>query len=126
MKRLWIGVVLLAALLLAGILMTGAFRLYFRSLSQNLDLAAAAAMKEDWVKAEEGTAQAKKAWERKRNLIAAVADHEPVEEMDNLFAQLEFAGAQQETYEFTALCCQVASLAKAFVDSQSIQWWNLL
>lgn len=98
----------------------------FRPLTQKMDAAAAAAAAEDWETASALSNRAKAEWEQIRNRIAAVADQDPLEEMDSLFSQLELMEGLQATNEFVSLCCQIARLAEAFSDSQSIQWWSLL
>lgn len=126
MKRLWIGVVLLLVLLIAGITLTVSYDRTFRPLTQKMDEAAAAAVAGDWQLAAALSEEAGTAWSNLRNRIAAVADQSLLEEMDSLFAQMELMKRLQATNEFTILCCQLARLAEAFADSQSIQWWSLL
>ena len=126
MKRLWIGIGFLAVILLIGTGITLAFEQLHKPLSDTLQQASEAAMAEDWEKASALTKSAKADWEKCREFTAAVADHEPLEEMDALFAQLEVLARQQETTDFAALSAQLARMAQAMADSQSISWWNLV
>lgn len=126
MKRLWIGAILLAVLLLMGIVLTVSFERLHRPLAQKVDSAAAAAAAGDWERADVLISQTKAEWEHFRNFTAAVADHEPLEEMDSLFSQLESLLQLREKDEFVAGCRQLARLAEAIADSQSIKWWSLL
>ena len=126
MKRLWIGIGFLAVILLIGTGITLAFEQLHKPLSDTLQQASEAAMAEDWEKASALTKSAKADWEKCREFTAAVADHEPLEEMDALFAQLEVRARQQETTDFAALSAQLARMAQAMADSQSISWWNLV
>ena len=112
MKRLSIGIVFLSVILAIGICVTAAFTALHKPLSDTLQQASEAAISEDW--------------ERYRAFTAAVADHEPLEEMDAMFAQLEVLARQRETSDFAALSAQLSRMAQAMADSQSISWWNLL
>ena len=126
MKRMWIGLALLVTVLAIGTVLTVTFDRLHRPLAEKLDAAAAAAMTEDWEMAEKLTKDAKRDWEKCRDFTAAVADHEPLEEIDSLFSQLTVLAALQEQDEFAAACAQLARLAEAMADSQRLTWWSLL
>lgn len=126
MKRLWIGVGFLAAILIIGIFITLAFSRLHIPISDALNQASEAAIAEDWEKATALTESARADWEKFRGFTAAVADHEPLEEIDAMFAQLTVLAQQQETAEFAALSAQLARQAQAMADSQSISWWNVV
>lgn len=126
MKRLYIGAALLAVMLAAGICLTAVFTGIHGPLSEQLQEAQAAAVAGDWEKAADLTARAREKWEKYRHFTAAVADHEPLEEMDSLFARLEVLCQLREEDEFAADCAQLARLADAMAESQRINWWNLL
>lgn len=126
MKRLWIGVALLVTVLAVGIGLTVAFDRLHRPMSEQLELASAYALEEDWDKAVTLAREAKAAWEKCRCFTAAVADHEPLEEIDGLFAQLEVWEKIREPEEYAATCAQLARLAEAMADSQQVTWWSLL
>ena len=126
MKRLWIGIVFLSVILAIGICVTAAFTALHKPLSDTLQQASEAAISEDRERVSALTGRAKVDWERFRAFTAAVADHEPLEEMDAMFAQLEVLARQRETSDFAALSAQLSRMAQAMADSQSISWWNLL
>ena len=126
MKRLYIGAALLAVMLAAGICLTAIFNSIHEPLSAQLQEAQAAAVAGDWEKAADLTARSREKWEKYRHFTAAVADHEPLEEMDSLFARLEVLCQLREEDEFAADCAQLARLADAMAESQRINWWNLL
>lgn len=126
MKRLWIGVALLAAVLVIGIALTVTFEKLHRPLAEKLEAAGWAALDENWEKAEVLTEEARADWQKLRHFTAAVADHEPLEEMDVLFARLQVGLRQRDVTNFAALCRQLAALAAAVADSQAVTWWNLL
>ena len=126
MKRLYIGAGLLAVMLAAGIFLTGAFNAIHEPLQDQLQQAQTAAAAGDWQKAGDLTKQAKEKWEASRHFVAAVADHEPLEEMDSLFARLEVLCLLREEDEFAADCAELARLCEAMAESQRVTWWSLL
>ena len=126
MKRQWIGLGLLLAVLTVGIVLTVAFRRLHEPIAEKLDTASEAALAEDWGRADALASQAVGDWKNFRRFTAAVADHEPLEEMDSLFAQLEVWQRLREPEEFAAACVYLAELARAMADSQQLTWWNLL
>lgn len=124
MKRFVLGVTLLAALLMgslavgrgveqAGLPVVG-------ELKQALSLAGAGAG-EAALRAVE---QAKAQWDRGWQFVAAFADHEPLEEVDDLFAAL--SAYLPDSEEFKAYCGQIIQRAEAVIRDQSLNWWNLL
>lgn len=126
MKRLWIGVALLALLLAVGVYLTAAFEALHRPLADKMEAASAAAIAGDWEKAMALTDEARADWKRIRHFTAAVADHEPLEEMDSLFSRLEILGKLELRADFAAECRRLACLAEAIAESQAVTWWNLL
>ncbi|MBQ2893544.1 MAG: DUF4363 family protein [Oscillospiraceae bacterium] len=126
MKRLWIGVGFLIGMLVLGIFLTLRFDRIHTPLSEDLQEAAELAMAQDWEKATALTRQARADWSRYRKFIAAVADHEPLEKMEYLLDQLEVYGQTHRTADFSAICVELAALADAMLESQSLSWWNFL
>lgn len=126
MKRLWIGVGFLIGMLALGIFLTLRFDRIHTPLSEDLQEAAELAMAQDWEKATALTRQARADWSRYRKFIAAVADHEPLEKMEYLLDQLEVYGQTRRTADFSAICVELAALADAMLESQSLSWWNFL
>ena len=70
--------------------------------------------------------QAKNLWQSKRKAVAAVADHTPMDEIDNLFAELEVYAKANEQVHFASCCSQLASLLRAVTDAHTLNWWNIL
>ena len=126
MKRLWIGVALLAVLLIGGIGSTIAIEHFHHSLAQRLDSTAAAALEEDWPRAQALLRQCRNRWLHCRNFVAAGVSHEPIEEIDNLYDQLDIYLRRRDSMGF-ALCCRTLRHRTADLgEAQSINWWNLL
>jgi len=126
MRRLWIGVGFLIAMLAVAILLTVLFDRIHTPLSEDLRQASQLAMEGDWEKATALTGQARADWSKYRELIAAVADHEPLEKMENLLEQLDVYAQQRRTADFSAMCVELAAMADAMLESQQLTWWNFL
>jgi flagellar basal body-associated protein FliL len=125
-QRFWIGIIVLAVILVLGILTMLLFSHIHHPLAQQLRESAAAAQAENWEKATALAENARAEWEQYRYLISASADHEPLEQMEYLLDQLEVYAADRQKADFAALCIRLANLAEAMADTQQIRWWNLL
>ena len=126
MKRLWLGVGLLLVLLAAGITVTRVMDNIHTPISEKMAQAAEAARTDDLEKANLLIGQAKSDWDRCRNFSAAVADHEPMEQIDGLFAAAQLYGILHENEDCAAACARLAALTQAMGESHSFTWWNLL
>ena len=126
MKRLWIGVGFLIVILAIAIALTVLFDRIHTPLSADMEEAAALAIRQDWEKATALTQRARADWTQYRELIAAVADHEPLERMEYLLDQLPMYAQLRRTGDFAATCVELSSLADAMLESQSLTWWNFL
>lgn len=126
MKRLAIGVGLLVIMLPLGIWVSGKFSAVYNPMAELLDQAGAAAQGGNWDTATARLAQAKTLWGQWHHFSAAVADHEPLEEMEAIFGELESCLQLRSTAKFAVLCRELSALAKAMAESQSISWWALL
>lgn len=126
MKRLWIGVALLLVLLAAGMLSTFAMGRFHHSQARRLEAAASAALESDWEQTQEILHQCRSRWLRFRNCIAAGASHEPIEEIDSLYSQLDIYLRHRDTTGFALCCTSLRHRTEALGEAQSINWWNLL
>ncbi len=126
MKRLWIGIGILIVLLAAGTFLSWGLPQIQNEMAQTLDLARVAMESDDWQSAISLANSAKDLWERSRHFVASVVDHEPLEEMDSLFSELEvYARARIET-GYASVCAQLAHLCEAIGESQQLRWWSFL
>ena len=89
MNRSKIGAWLLLALLVLGVASSWGMGRFSGPIQAQVAQAGDAALAGDWENAETLARQARVRWERYRNFCAALADHEPMEHIDGLFAQLE-------------------------------------
>ena len=125
MKKLWVAVAVLAVLLVLGIVSTIVMEQVHGELSEALGQAALLS-ETDWETANALADSARAKWEKSSHLIAALADHEPLEELDGLFAELAVYQRHADQRCFAAVCVRIASLAEMLQESHSPYWWNLL
>ena len=126
MKRMWIGVGLLAAVLIVGIWTMGQLEQIHQNAAKDLENAAENALEGDWNMALALAARAEKNWGKKRTLTAALSDHAPMENAESLFAQLKISAKLRNEESFATLCSCLASQLKALGESQSFNLRNLL
>ena len=126
MGRLWIGVGILVVLLAVGIGLLWGSSMYFEELSQDLEQAGELALAGNWQAAEEKAEKGREKWEQYRRFWASFTDHEPVEQMQNLFSQLELYQARQLEVDFAAICRNLVHLAEAIDEAHGLRWWSVL
>lgn len=125
-KHFWFGVALMAALLALSVGITGFMTAIHTPSQQALDKACQAAVQDNPQQAQALAAQAKERWQRFRSLSAAVADHDPIEETDRLFAQLDVYAHTGDWTEFAVCCAQLSKQVQAIIQAHMPAWWNLL
>lgn len=126
MAKGWLGAGLLTACLLLGLVLSVVADRACLPAESLLEQAAQSSTEGDL---EEGIRLAQKAqsqWKTQWNTIAAMADHEPMDEVDALFAQLETYANTGETPHFIACCKELARRIRAFADIHRFTWWNVL
>ena len=126
MRRLWIGLGFLVVILTVALVLSLSFARIHEPLSQGLRQAEELSREGDWPQARQTLEQCRGQWQKMRNFVAAVADHEPLEELETCLEELRVLGELEESVEFGALCARAASLADAMGNSQAVTWWNLL
>ncbi len=126
MKRFVIGILTLALLLGAGIAVSSLFSRIHQPAAETLAQASASAATGDWEQATRCFHAARQHWEDHRRFTAAFADHEPMEEIDGLFAQGTIYAQIRDDSRFPALCVQLSQLTQAMADSHRLAWWTLL
>ncbi len=126
MNRLWIGIGILVILLAMGIGMLCISRNFYEEFADGLEQAGELALAGNWSAAGEKAAQSKEKWERYRRFWSSFSDHEPVEQMQALFSQLELYKERQREVDFAAVCRNLVHLAEAIDESHSLRWWSIL
>ena len=77
---------------------------------------------EDWPGAAGSISRAREEWEDHRTFVAALADHQPLEDIECLFAMLEAYAREQDETEFQAAC---ADLSRRILAVKEAQEFNL-
>ena len=125
MKRSFVGVLLLIALLLVGIVVQNKMEQMHRPVARLLDLSAQSALSGDWDGARSLSGGASDRWQQSWKFSAAFADHEPMEEIDSLFSRMEVFSGEEDGPEFAAACRELARRIDAMADAHVLNWWNL-
>lgn len=126
MKRIYLGLGILAILLCVALLVSAVMDRLHAPIAQDLQDAALAAKNGDWESAATLAGSAADRWQHCKRFTAALADHSPMDDMEGLFAELEVYLQQREMPHFAATCRHLAYLAGAMGDNHAMSWWNLL
>ncbi len=103
MKRCIFGAVLLVAVGLTCLWAGAALNRFTEPVCRNLERAQEAALAEDWDRAAAHALAAETAWEGKWHGLASAADHTPLEDIDDLFAQLSLCRRMEKKEDFPKL-----------------------
>ncbi len=126
MKRMWIGIGLLAVVLIGGVWSGKRMMNTHLPCAEDLEHAAACAMAEDWGSAGALAEKARDTWQQNRKISASVTDHEPMDEIDAIFEELEVYRAREETAAYSAGCMYLAEQLRDLGNSFRLSWWNIL
>lgn len=126
MKRFWIGVGLLAAFLLMGILVGSRMRAIHIPISEKLAQAANTSLSGNWEEALLLEEEASGSWDRYRNFSAAFCNHQPMDEIDARLRHLEVYRQRRQIDLYCAECLYIAERLEDLAESFRLSWWNLL
>lgn len=126
MGRFWMGVGILLVFLALGLWIAGSMDGVHQQICTTLDQAAQQTVNGDLDTGIALAQQAQERWQHNWHATAAVADHEPMDEIDSLFAQLELYGTVGRQVEFAAYCTRLSQLISAVGEAHTLTWWNLL
>ena len=126
MARGWLGAGLLAVFLILGICLSVAADKICLPTEELLEQAAEKTLSGDFVGGIALGKEAHSQWQGKWNAIASMADHEPMDEVDALFAEMEIYARAGEQPHFAACCKQLARRIHSFADVHRFIWWNVL
>lgn len=126
MKHFWIGVSILAVLLAGGIGSTVCLDRAMDQVGDRLEQAQEAAAAGDLDSARQAVAAAQKIWKQNRPLAACLADHEPLEQLDQGFHELEVWDRAEEPAQYEALCCILRQQALALATGEKPHFYNIL
>lgn len=126
MKRSWMGLGLLLVLLAVSLLVTWAMERIHEPISGDLEQAAVFALTGNWDNGEDSFQKARVTWEKWAHFRACFADHNPMEEIEAGFAELEAYGAAREEVAFAAAAKALARKVAAVGEAHGLVWWNVL
>lgn len=126
MKRLWIGIGLLAAIVIAGFWTSSRMEDIHTDISDKLTDSAEAAQAGRWVQADTLARQAEDAWQGSWNLSAALSDHTVLDEIDGLLAQAKIYRQNRDDVAYAAVCARLATAIEALQEAHSLNWRNIL
>lgn len=121
-----LGLAILAALLLAGLLSSWHLNRQHRAMANAMEDSTWLALSGQWENAKESASAARQNWEKGWRFRAAFADHGPMEEIDGLFRELTVYSAAGERTEFSRTCTLLAEKLEAMASSARLSWWNVL
>ena len=70
--------------------------------------------------------RAKKTWESRWKTMAALLDHRSMDEVDDLFARVEWYAGTGNYEQMGAFCRSLSRLVEAAADDHRLTWWDLL
>ena len=126
MKRLWFGVGLLIFLLVVSICLGHILEDLTRPAEADLNRASVAALDGNWPLATALYQRAGNDWDSYRDLAAALARHDPIEEIDCAFAALPGYASNLDAASFCAACDQLSQMLHSLTQPHGPNWWNIL
>ena len=126
MNRLWIGIGVLVLLLAMGVSFLVVSLNFHEDFSHNLKAAGRSAMAGNWADAEKKLAHSKEKWQAYQQFWAASTDHEPVEQVQQLFSQVELFQIRRMDVEFASACYALAELSEVINEAHNLRWWSVL
>ena len=126
MRRTWVGIVLLALLLILGIFSVLGIHGPLDAIADGLETASTLALSGSVADGAEAVREALRLWISVRNAIAAFTDHDPLERIDAGFTLLELYTAMEDNRNFSVVCLELSMQIRAVGDAHSIRWWNIL
>lgn len=126
MRRTWVGIVLLALLLILGIFSVLGIHGPLDAIADGLETASTLALSGSVADGAAYVREALQLWTSARNAIAAFTDHDPLERIDAGFALLELYAAMGDNRNFSVLCLELSMQVRALGDAHSVRWWNIL
>lgn len=124
MRRFALGIGVLTALLLGSLAVGKQVEQFHGPVVRNLEQAISLAGEGAGEAAVRAVRAAKEQWDRGWQFVAAFADHEPMDEVEDLFSALSAYAPDSE--EFVAYCRQLLQRTGAVMRDQTLSWWNLL
>lgn len=126
MIRFRIGLVLLLGLLVLSFRVQDITASTEAPIAAALDAAADDAMEENWASAREAISIAQTRWQHSRSITSVLADHQPMEDIEALFAQLSACAEAEDPGTCASLCRELSRRILAMADAHRLSWQNFL
>ena len=126
MIRFRFGLGILAVLLAAGIAATIFMGHIHRDICHDLEKASKLTIESRLEEASTHIRTAQKNWQKHRRVVASLAEHTDMDEIDGLFRQLEASTQLQDIHACAAICAELSYRVESLGESHNISWWNLL
>ena len=126
MKRGYLGTGFLAVLLILSLLVTRGMDTRTAPVANTLTAAANNAMAQNWDAAEKLTETAFSQWQESRPFTSAFADHSPLEDVEDDFAQLKIYLRAKDKTSFAGTAAQLAKKIEAVGEAHALHWQNIL
>lgn len=126
MKRSWVGLGLLVALLLLSLAVTGFMTRIHEEMALELRQSAECALLGDWDNVALFRKRAGRSWEKWAHLRASFADHGETEEVDAALAALEIWQQARDATAYRAACASLVTRIEAIGEAHRLVWWNVL
>ena len=123
MKRIWIGIGFLVGLLVVGLVVMQVTDRQMSRISEKLQQAAQISNFEEAVALSQA---AQSHWEENSHFMAALCDHTDIDNIEELFAQLNVYQLYNEQTDHAVLCAQLAKALLDLTENHRLTWWNLL
>ena len=120
-----IGVGLLVGLLLLGLFFSWYLGRQNGALSQQMSDCAWLALSGQMDKARKQADAAAQTWRAQWALGAALGEHSPMEDIDELFAQLKIYGAAGEQADFAQTCAALSQRLEAMKNAHALHLWSV-
>lgn len=117
MARFQVGIILLVLLFAVGGAAGCAMERVQGPIAQALDQAEELALAGDRAGAESAIAAARKWWRESRKFCSALADHQPLEDIECLFAQLN---SGMEDADCASVCADLSRRVRAVAEAHSV------
>lgn len=125
-KRFYLGLTLLMLFCLLGLGASWSMHAIHKPAAAALKNAAQLALDGDLSQAEKLAENARSRWSAYWQFTAAIADHSPMDDIDQLFSEMQVYAQDGDSAHFAACCAQLSTLVEGMAAAHCTQWWNFL
>lgn len=125
-KRFYLGIGILVLFLGLGLGAAWGMDVIHAPAEQWLEQAAQRALEGNMEEAVGLARDAHQRWQQNWKRSASLADHNPMDEVDQLFAEMEVYAQAGDQEHFAACCAQLSKLVGSMADAHRFNWWNFL